>query len=128
VLALSSYRAILNNKLPAELKKYAIPAALQAGLPQSSLTALTGAITSGNSTLLAQVPGMDTAIEAAVGSGLATAYAAAYAYVYYAAVAVGGVGLIGESPCACAVAVEISLSPETERSTVGLCVCEANFP
>ncbi|OQU97191.1 hypothetical protein CLAIMM_03165 [Cladophialophora immunda] len=90
----SVFIAILNNKLPAELKKYVIPAALQAGLPQSSLTALAGAVTSGNSTLLTHVPGMDTAIEAAVGSGLATAYAAAYAYVYYAAVAVGGVGLI----------------------------------
>ncbi|KIW30533.1 uncharacterized protein PV07_06272 [Cladophialophora immunda] len=83
----SVFIAILNNKLPAELKKYVIPAALQAGLPQSSLTALAGAVTSGNSTLLTHVPGMDTAIEAAVGSGLATAYAAAYAYVYYAAVA-----------------------------------------
>ena len=73
------------------------PAALNAGLPQSSLTALFEAIAAGTPSALAKVPGITPSIEAAVAAALSNAYAAAYAYVYYAAVAVGVVGLVGKS-------------------------------
>lgn len=88
-------RAILDNKIPTELKKYVVPAALNAGLPKSSLTDLFDALALGTPAALAKVPGITPSIEAAVGAAVANGYAAAYAYVYYAAIAVGLVGLIG---------------------------------
>lgn len=87
--------AILDNKIPVELQTHVIPAALQAGLPKSSLTDLFNALALGTPAALAKVPHITPSIEAAVGVAVANAYAAAYAYVYYAAVAVGLVGLIG---------------------------------
>lgn len=93
-----AYSAILDNKIPAELTKYVPPAALNAGLPKTSLTDLFTAIGAGTPSALAQVPGINPTIEAAVATALANAYAAAYAYVYYAALAVGLVGLIGTLP------------------------------
>jgi hypothetical protein len=89
------YSAILDNKIPIELANHVPPAALNAGLPKSSLTDLFNAIALGTPAALAKVPGITPSIEAAVGAAIANAYAAAYAYVYYAAVAVGLVGLIG---------------------------------
>ena len=89
--------AILANKVPAELAQYVPPAALNAGLPQSSLPGLFKAIAAGTSNAFESVPGMTPAIEAAVGTATTGAYAKAYTYVYYAAVAVGVVGLIGMS-------------------------------
>jgi hypothetical protein len=90
--------AILSNKAPAKIVAYVPPAAIDAGLPESSLVELFEAISAGTTAALAQVPGMTPQIEAAVGSSLSNAYAAAYAYVYYAAVAVACVGLIA---CIC---------------------------
>jgi hypothetical protein len=89
--------AILTNKVPTELAKYVPAAAEQAGLPASSITQLFTAITAGTPDALAAVPGITPEIQVAVGGALAQAYAAAYAYVYYAAIAVGLVGVIGES-------------------------------
>lgn len=85
------FLAILNNKEPIEIAAKVPAAALAAGLPESSLTALDAAISSSD---YSSVPGITPAIEAAVGAALIDAYSAAYAYVYYAAVAVGGAGII----------------------------------
>lgn len=82
--------------MPTELASHVPPAVLQAGLPASSITDLFAAIKVGTPDALTAVPGMTPQILAVVGSSLADGYAAAYAYVYYAAIAVGGVGLIGE--------------------------------
>lgn len=90
--------AILSNKAPAKIAEMVPPAAINAGLPEASLTDLFTAIGIGSSAALAGVPGMTPEIETAVVSSLSNAYAAAYAYVYYAAVAFGGVGLIA---CIC---------------------------
>lgn len=87
--------AILSNKAPTELVKHVTPAALDAGLPKSSLPALFKAIAAGTADALAAVPGINATIEGAVALATADGYAAAYAYVYYAAIAVGLVGLIG---------------------------------
>jgi hypothetical protein len=92
-----TYSAILDNKIPIELENHVVPAALNAGLPKSSLTDLFNALALGTPAALAKVPGINPSIEAAVGAAVSSAYAAAYAYVYYAAVAVGLVGLIGMS-------------------------------
>jgi hypothetical protein len=86
--------AILNNKTPVEIAKRVPEAAISAGLPESSLTALSEALAAATTSALAAVPGMTTAIEAAVSQAMSDSYAAAYSYVYYAAVAVGATGLI----------------------------------
>ena len=86
--------AILSAKATPEIISHVTPAALEAGLPQSSLTDLFTAIAAGTTASLEAVPGMTTEIEAAVADALSDGYAAAYSYVYYAAVAVGIVGLI----------------------------------
>ena len=49
--------AILQNKAPGELVKYVTPAALNAGLPKSSVPALFKAIAAGTPQALAAVPG-----------------------------------------------------------------------
>ncbi|OQV06491.1 hypothetical protein CLAIMM_11048 [Cladophialophora immunda] len=85
--------AILSNEAPKKLQEYVVPAALNAGLPKSSLTDLFTALGVGTTAALEAVPGMTNEILAAVGSATATAYAAAYSYVYYAAVAIGVIGL-----------------------------------
>jgi hypothetical protein len=90
----SVFVAILGNKTPEKIAAMVPPAAIAAGLPESSLTALFAAIAAGTSSAYADVPGLTPAIQAVVAQALSDAYAAAYAYVYYAAVAVGGVGLI----------------------------------
>lgn len=86
--------AVLNSKMPKMFSFYVPSAAIQAELPESSLTDLLAAIVQETSSAMDDVPGMNTSIQLAVSQALSDAYAAAYAYVYYAAVAVGGVGLI----------------------------------
>lgn len=90
--------AILNNKAPTKIAEMIPPAALKAGLPESSLPDLFKAITAGTPAAYAAVPGITTSIQTAVANALSNAYSAAYAYVYYAAVAVGLFGLMA---CIC---------------------------
>jgi hypothetical protein len=90
--------AILNNKIPIEIVKHVSPAAIKAGLPQSSLPALFAAIAKGTPAAMATVPGISPPIELAVSDALLDGYSAAYSYVYYAAIAVGCVGMIA---CIC---------------------------
>lgn len=89
--------AILDNETPKKLQQYVVPAVVDAGLPESSLTSLFTAITAGTTAALEAVPGTNSTILVAVGNSTADAYAASYAYVYYAGIAVGLVGLIGKS-------------------------------
>lgn len=89
--------AILQNEAPKQLQEYVVPAALQNGLPQSSLDSLFTALATGQSAALAEVPGINDDILSAVAQAASDAYAKAYSYVYYAAVAIGIVGLIGEA-------------------------------
>lgn len=88
------FLAILSSKVPKQIASHVPPAALEAGLPSSSLSALFTALAAGTPTALSNVPGMTAAIETAVADAMAEAYAGAYAYVYYATIAVGAVGLI----------------------------------
>ncbi|OAG44502.1 hypothetical protein AYO21_01498 [Fonsecaea monophora] len=86
--------AILNSKATAKVGAYVTRAALQAGLPQSSLVQLFQAIQTQSAEALASVPGITTEIQVAVARAAEDAYADAFAYVYYAALAVGGVAVL----------------------------------
>jgi len=94
------YIAILSNKVAAKLPEYVVPAALEAGLPASSITPLLSALKVGTAAALESVASINTAIIAAVASAAAYAEAAAYAYVYYAALAVSLVAVIA-ALCLC---------------------------
>jgi hypothetical protein len=86
--------AILDNKLPAKISSIVPPAALAAGLPHSSLPALSKAVSSGSAAAIASIPGMTTSIEHAVRNSLSDAYSASYAYIYYSVLSVGCVAII----------------------------------
>ncbi|KAK6423434.1 hypothetical protein LTR95_016530 [Oleoguttula sp. CCFEE 5521] len=83
-VATAIYVAILNNKLKVYIPQYVTPAAVGAGLPESSLPDLYTALTTG---VLTTVPGITPAIEAAVGAANAIAAAQAFRYVWYAVIA-----------------------------------------
>ncbi|KFY91675.1 hypothetical protein V500_04545 [Pseudogymnoascus sp. VKM F-4518 (FW-2643)] len=81
--------AILTAKLPVELEAHIVPAALNAGLPASSLADLFAALLSASETALAAVPGINSEIISAVGRAQLGGYAAAYRYIYYATIPFG---------------------------------------
>ena len=83
-VATAIYVTILDNKLNHFVPAYVTPAAIDAGLPPSSLTDLFTALTAGD---LSTVPGITPAIETAVGAADALAAAEAFKYVWYAVVA-----------------------------------------
>jgi hypothetical protein len=68
--------------------------ALDAGLPQSSVSSLLGQLANGTSAAYAQVPGANSNIIAAIGAGTKSAYAASFSTVYLSSLAFGGVALI----------------------------------
>jgi hypothetical protein len=85
--------AVLDSKIPGKIASMVPPAAVAAGLPSSSLQALSGAITNGTASALASVPGMSGSIELAVTDALSDAYAASYSYVYYSVLPIGAVAI-----------------------------------
>jgi len=90
-VATAIYVTILDNKLTQFVPEYVTPAALNAGLPKTSLTQLFTALTAGN---LTTVPGITPQIEAAVGAADAMAGADAFRYVWYAVAAFACVAVI----------------------------------
>lgn len=88
------FLAILDNKLPGKLAEIVPPAAVAAGLSESSLPALSEAVHNGTASALASVPGMTDIISAAVTRAIVDANVASYAYVYYSVLAIGGVAII----------------------------------
>lgn len=88
------FLAILDNKLPGKLAAIVPPAAVAAGLSESSLPALSEAVANGTASALASVPGMTDKISAAVARAIVDANVASYAYVYYSVLAIGGVAII----------------------------------
>lgn len=89
-VATAIYTTILTNKLDAFLPPAIANAALDAGLPKSSLPALMKDITTGD---FSNVPGISSAIIAAVGIAQASAAAHAFQYVWYAVIAFACVAL-----------------------------------
>lgn len=79
-VATALYTSVLASELHKNLPKYVVPAAVAAGLPESSVESLFAAITAGN---FSNVPGISPEIIAAVGGALKTAYASSFKVVFY---------------------------------------------
>ncbi|KIM99947.1 hypothetical protein OIDMADRAFT_42845 [Oidiodendron maius Zn] len=77
-VATAIYSTILSNKLGKFIPEYVTPAALNAGLPSSSLTSLYANLTAGT---LSEVPGINAEIIAAVEAANSAAAAEAFKYV-----------------------------------------------
>lgn len=90
-VATAIYTTILKNKLDLFLSPAVTGAALDAGLPKSSIQALTAGISSGN---FGDVPGITPSIITAVTAAEASAAARAFQYVWYAVIAFAAVALI----------------------------------
>ncbi|KAJ2906561.1 trichothecene efflux pump [Zalerion maritima] len=82
-IAQSLYVTVLTNKLNDYLPENVIPAATEAGLPESSIEALFAGITAGD---FSTVKGMTPEIAAAVGSAVRTSYVDAFKMVFYTTV------------------------------------------
>ncbi|OBT59086.1 hypothetical protein VE04_00710 [Pseudogymnoascus sp. 24MN13] len=80
---------IFKAKIPVELEAHIVPAALNAGLPASSIADLFAAIFASSETAMAAVPGINAQIIKAVGKAQLDGYAAAYRYIYYATIPFG---------------------------------------
>lgn len=89
--ATAIYQTILNNKLNSLLTPAMVNAAIQAGLPQSSLSSFEAQISSGD---FSSVAGMNSSILAAADDAKALAAAHAFKYVWYAVIAFACVALI----------------------------------
>ncbi|RDW77754.1 hypothetical protein BP6252_05807 [Coleophoma cylindrospora] len=90
-VATAIYSTILTNKLNTFVPEKVTPAALNAGLPQSSLSALYTNLTAGT---LTKVAGINSNIIAAVVEADAQAAAEAFKYVWYAVIAFACVATI----------------------------------
>jgi hypothetical protein len=82
-IAQALYVSVLTNKLTTYLPQEVVPAAISAGLPQSSIPDLFAGITAGN---FSAVPGITTAIEGAVGEAVTEAYIMSFKVVFYATI------------------------------------------
>lgn len=78
-IATSMYSSILATEMAKYLPKYVAPAALQAGLPESSLPALMAGVSAGS---FDAVPGANAAVLAAIGSPVKHAYAMSFRTVF----------------------------------------------
>jgi Fungal trichothecene efflux pump (TRI12) len=83
-VATAIFVTILDNKLTKFVPEYVAPAALEAGLPKSSLTALFTNLATGT---LKLVPGINPEIITAVAAANARAGADSFRYVWYAVIA-----------------------------------------
>lgn len=93
-IAVSIYVAILSNRFEVNYPKDVTEAALNAGLPESSLEATFAALTNGTEAALDAVAGMTPAIEEAIAQGTKTAWASTFSTVYYSSLAFTGVAII----------------------------------
>ncbi|KAG8161826.1 hypothetical protein KVR01_008813 [Diaporthe batatas] len=82
-IATALYSSVLANELDKNLPKYVVPAATDAGLPESSVESLLAALTAGD---FSGVPGISPEIIDAVGGALKTAYASSFRVVFYATI------------------------------------------
>jgi hypothetical protein len=82
-VAQSLYVTLLTNKLGTNLPKFVSPAALNAGLPESSLPALFAGITTGN---FSAVPGFNDQVAAVVGTEVKHAYVESFKIVFLATI------------------------------------------
>ena len=88
------YSAALNERIAVNLPKQVGAAALNAGLPQNSLSAFITALSSNDEAALAQISGVTPAIIAAGVSGLKQAYADSIRVIFYIALPFGLIACI----------------------------------
>jgi hypothetical protein len=90
-IAISLYSSLLTNGLTQYLPEYVVPAATDAGLPASSLTALFAGITSGS---FDDVPGISATITDAVGHAVKRAYSMSFRTVFLCTLPFGVILLV----------------------------------
>lgn len=93
-LAQAIYITVLNNKITDFLPQLVTEAALEGGLPQSSLPDLFAAIQSGSAAAFGQVPGMTAEIALVVQKATSQAYLETFRYIYYVIIAFGSLSAI----------------------------------
>ncbi|GLA38191.1 hypothetical protein AnigIFM63309_005197 [Aspergillus niger] len=93
-IATAIYVAILDNRVTVDLPRDVSAAALNAGLPSSSLTDLLEAVSAGTTAAYEAVPGMTNGILGAVTEAVKTAYSQSFRTVFLASIAFGGLSVI----------------------------------
>ncbi|KAF2100380.1 trichothecene efflux pump [Rhizodiscina lignyota] len=93
-VAQALYVSILTNKVAHYMPEYISPAAVSAGLPESSLPALFTAIAAGTGNF-SSVPGFNAAVGAAVGEQLKHAYRDSFRIVFYTTIPFSVLLIIG---------------------------------
>ncbi|KAH8651850.1 putative siderophore iron transporter [Tricladium varicosporioides] len=93
-VATAIYSTILSNKLGKFVPEYVTPAAVSAGLPESSLPVLYTNLTAGT---LSKVPGINANIISAVTTANANAAAESFKYVWYAVIAFAVLAVVAAS-------------------------------
>lgn len=86
------YVAILDNRVASTLPSDVSEAALNAGLPKTSLTALLEAVSDSNS--MAKIPGITEKIIIAVTDAVKTAYSESFSTVFLVSITFGGLSII----------------------------------
>jgi hypothetical protein len=108
------YSSILATRLAIYLPQQVTPAATAAGLPSSSLAPLYAGITAGN---ISDVPGMSSAIAAAVDTATKDAYSMAFRIVFLCTLPFGAIILVA---AVIAPNVEDYLTDEVARKLQGV--------
>ncbi|KAH0845932.1 siderophore iron transporter [Fonsecaea pedrosoi] len=94
VLATTIYLVILTNRMNTNTKNMIIPTLVEAGLPDSSITAFLTALNSGVASALQAVPGVTEKIILAGETAYLAAYTDAFQKVFLASIAFGGLSII----------------------------------
>ena len=94
VLATAIYSTVLQNRLGQTIPHYVTPAAEQAGLPKSSVSALIEGLSGAAPLTASATPGLTSPINATVAQAYKVANAEAYKTVFYTSFAFGGIGMI----------------------------------
>lgn len=118
-LANAIYVTILNNELQDNLVQYVAPAAVGAGLPQTSVEALLVAIASGDMAALAKVVGITPDILQAAEPAARFAYYKSFQMVYYASIAFGIASIIAALACS-ARGIDSTLTTHIARKLQGI--------
>lgn len=90
-VSVAIYVAILNNRLATTLTENISSVAPGAGIPDDKIPSLVAAVQAGT---LAKVPGLSSAMLAAVNKIVPTAYSQAFKTVYLASLAFGGIAIL----------------------------------
>ncbi|KAI1623918.1 fungal trichothecene efflux pump [Exophiala viscosa] len=88
-VAITMYSTILSNEADKGIVKYVVPAVVEAGLPQTSVTSLLQALALGDQALLAKVPGVTQSVILVAVAATRVAYMHAFQIVYVSAIPFG---------------------------------------